>query len=191
MDGDRVAPEGWSATSLEGVWTRHNAALDDERGSFTELWRASLTRPLAAGAMVQANLSRSRAGVLRGMHFHLRQADLWLMIEGECFAAVTDLRPALAGGSAKSELVPMRVGDALFIPPRVAHGFLAETDMTLMYLVSGEYDGTDEYGFAWDDTAAGISWPKEPSIISARDRYNPSLQEVIARLAHAAQREGT
>ena len=49
----------------------------DERGAFAELWRASATRLLSAEKFVQANLSRSRPGVLRGMHFHRRQADLW------------------------------------------------------------------------------------------------------------------
>jgi dTDP-4-dehydrorhamnose 3,5-epimerase len=186
MDEDRLS-EGWLATSIEGVWRRRNEENADERGSFTELWRSSQTARLGSAPMVQANLSRSRAGVLRGMHFHLRQADLWLMVEGECATAVTDLRPALRGGSAASEVLTMRAGDALFIPPRMAHGFLALTDMALVYLVSHEYDGTDEYGFAWDDPAAGIPWPSEPTTLSARDRYNPALQDVIARLAQAEQ----
>ena len=190
MDEDSAIPAGWSPTSISGVLRRHNQSLPDERGSFTELWRASWTSLLGDAPMVQANLSRSRAGVLRAMHFHLRQADLWLLIDGECATAVTDLRPALRGGHPLSEIVPMKPGDALYIPPRVAHGFLAVTDMALVYLVSHEYDGTDEYGFAWDDPAAAIEWPAEPTIISARDRYNPPLQDVIARLAQAEQSAG-
>ena len=172
----------WQRTAIEGVWRRANVSLADERGSFTELWRASLTAPLGSAEMVQANLSRSRAGVLRGMHFHLRQSDLWLLIDGEASAAVTDLRPAIAGGAARSAAVPMSAGDALYIPPLVAHGFLAVTDIVLMYLVSNEYDGTDEQGFAWDDPQAGIDWPGQPAIVSERDRANPSLAEVIARI---------
>jgi dTDP-4-dehydrorhamnose 3,5-epimerase len=137
--------------------------------------------------MVQANLSRSRAGVMRAMHFHLRQADLWLLLEGTAVAAITDLRPVIAGGKAVSEVMRLEVGDALFIPRRVAHGFLALTDMALMYLVSNEYDGTDEHGFAWNDPEAGIQWPSQPSIISDRDQANPSLGEVIKRLAQSGQ----
>lgn len=185
-----MTDEKWLHSSIDGVRTRKNQAHDDERGSFTELWRASLTQMLDSAPMVQANLSRSLAGVLRGMHFHLRQADLWLMVDGEAAAVATDLRPALAGGSAVSEVFEMRPGDALFIPPRVAHGFLARTDMTLVYLVSHEYDGTDEYGFAWNDADARIDWPTAPTTVSARDRYNPSLREVIERLNHAGQSEG-
>jgi dTDP-4-dehydrorhamnose 3,5-epimerase len=173
----------WQRASIEGVWRRSNAIHADERGSFTELWRASLTGPLGSAAMVQANLSRSRAGVLRGMHFHLHQADLWLLIEGAATAALTDLRPTLAGGAARSETVAMQPGDALYIPPLVAHGFLAETDMALVYLVTNEYDATDEHGFAWDDPDAAIRWPAAPQTVSDRDRANPPLRDVIAALA--------
>lgn len=185
-----MTDEKWLPSSIDGVWTRKNQAHEDERGSFAELWRASLTQMLGSAPMVQSNLSRSLAGVLRGMHFHLRQADLWLMVDGEAAAVATDLRPALAGGSAVSQVFEMRPGDALYIPPRVAHGFLARTDMTLVYLVSHEYDGTDEYGFAWNDPDARIDWPTAPTIVSARDRYNPSLREVIERLNHVEQSEG-
>jgi dTDP-4-dehydrorhamnose 3,5-epimerase len=189
-DSDSHAANGWTPTSIEGVLRRQAMPNTDERGSFTELWRASQTDSLGVGRMVQANLSRSRKGVLRGMHFHLRQADLWLLVEGECATAATDLRPALRGGQAASEVIVKKPADALLIPPRVAHGFLAITDMALVYLVSHEYDGTDEYGFAWDDPAARISWPSEPTIVSARDRFNPSLQDVIARLGQAEQSAG-
>ena len=182
--------EDWQPTTTEGVLLRRNVERLDERGSFTELWRASLTRPLTDQPMVQANLSRSRAGVLRGMHFHLRQADLWLLVEGRAAAAVTDVRPALRGGRAASEIIDMTVGDALFIPAQVAHGFLALTDMALVYLVSNEYDGTDEHGFAWDDPEAAIAWPAAPDIISDRDRANPTLRELIATLRQDAQIDG-
>lgn len=181
--------DNWIATEIPGVVRRQVPVIGDERGSFTELWRASLTQELDTG-MAQANLSRSRAGVLRGMHFHLRQADLWLMVDGEAAAAATDLRPALHGGTALSRVFELRPGDALFIPPRVAHGFLALSDMALLYFVSREYDGSDEYGFAWDDPAAGIEWPAQPSLVSARDRYSPPLGEVISKLAQAEQSTG-
>ena len=182
--------EDWLPTATEGVLLRRNVERLDERGSFTELWRASLTRPLTDEPMVQANLSRSLAGVLRGMHFHLRQADLWMLVEGRAVAAVTDVRPALRGGRATSEIIEMSVGDALFIPAKVAHGFLALTSMALVYLVSNEYDGTDEHGFAWDDADAAIAWPATPEIISDRDRANPTLRELIRTLGQRAQIDG-
>jgi len=180
----------WLATSIEGVWRRHDIVYADTRGSFTELWRDSLTARFGESPMAQANLSRSVGGVLRGMHFHLHQADLWLLIEGRAVAATTDVRPVFAGEPAITQLIEMEPGDALFIPRRVAHGFLALTDMALVYLVSAEYDGSDELGFAWDDPAVGIQWPNTPAIISDRDRSNPSLRELIATLPHAAQSDG-
>jgi dTDP-4-dehydrorhamnose 3,5-epimerase len=174
--------EVWQPTDIAGVLRRRNQAFADERGAFMELWRGSQTDGLEGEVFVQANLSHSRAGVLRGMHFHLRQADLWLLIEGRAVAATTDLRAAIAGGQPRSQILELEVGDALYIPQRVAHGFLALTDMTLLYLVSSEYDGTDEHGFAWNDPTAGIDWPDSPAVVSARDQSNLLLAEVLARL---------
>ena len=177
--------EIWHATEIPGVVLRRNQAFADERGAFMELWRAAHTDPLDDERFVQANLSRSRAGVLRGMHFHLRQADLWLLIEGRAVAATTDLRAAVAGGQPISQTVALEPGDALYIPRRVAHGFLALTDMALVYLVSAEYDGTDEHGFAWNDPDAAIDWPDSPAVVSARDQANPPLAEVLGGLRDA------
>ena len=174
--------QSWIATSIEGVFICHNVVHADSRGSFTELWRASLHAPTGELPMVQANLSRSKAGTLRGMHFHLRQADLWLLIDGRALAALTDVRPAVAGGVPTNEMIELTTGDALYIPRRVAHGFLALSDVTLVYLVSNEHDGTDELGFAWDDADAAIPWPARPALVSDRDRSNPSLKELLAGL---------
>jgi dTDP-4-dehydrorhamnose 3,5-epimerase len=174
--------ENWLPTSIEGVYRRTTVAHDDSRGSFMELWRASLTAPLGEPPMVQANLSRSNAGALRGMHFHLRQVDLWLVVDGRAVAAITDVRPAIEGASPVTEMVELAPGDALYIPRGVAHGFLALNDVALMYLVSNEYDGTDELGFAWDDPDAAIPWPQQPLLLSDRDRSNPSLKELLATL---------
>lgn len=172
---------GWQETALDGVLRRRNDVFADDRGSFSELWRASATAGLPHADFVQCNLSRSRAGVLRGMHFHLNQADLWLLVEGRAVAATTDLRQA-GSGEVRSQALELEPGDALYLPPRVAHGFLALTDMALVYLVTQEYDGSDEHGFAWDDPAAGIDWPRQPAIVSERDAANPPLSEVIEQL---------
>jgi dTDP-4-dehydrorhamnose 3,5-epimerase len=72
-----------------------------------------------------------------------------------------------------------RVG--LYIPPGVAHGFYAETDLTLLYLVDAEFTGEDEFGLAWDDPDVAIAWPSPDPILSDRDRSNPSLREIKDR----------
>ena len=137
--------QDWQPTAIDGVWLRHGLSVADERGSFSELWRSSTTLPLGGVRMVQANLSRSHRGVLRGMHVHLRQDDLWLVLSGHALAATADLRGSLAGAdvSVSSELIELDSGDALFVPAGVGHGFLARTDLTLVYLVTNEYDGSD------------------------------------------------
>jgi dTDP-4-dehydrorhamnose 3,5-epimerase len=67
----------------------------------------------------------------------------------------------------------------LFIPPGVAHGFLAVTDLTLGYLVDRYFDGSDEWGIAWNDPELGIDWPATDPVLSERDRNNPRLAEAL------------
>jgi len=178
-----VVAQHWQETGIPGVLRRYAAPIGDERGSFTELWRASQTLEIGAPDLVQGNLSRSRAGVVRGMHFHLHQADLWMVVDGRAAAATADLRdfPTRGNGHVASQVMEMVRGDALYIPPLVAHGFWALDDLVLLYLVSREYDGTDEHGFAWDDPDAAIAWPSGEPMLSDRDRSNPNLAELAAR----------
>jgi dTDP-4-dehydrorhamnose 3,5-epimerase len=164
----------WATTAIDGVMTRQGAVHADQRGSFTELWRSSWT------TFVQSNLSRSRAGVLRGMHFHRRQVDLWVLVEGRAMAATTDLRPLVdrTGSDVHSQVVEMSAGTMLLIPRLVAHGFHAVEDAALLYLVTNEYDGSDEHGFAWNDPQAAIPWQVADPILSERDSVNPQLAEL-------------
>jgi dTDP-4-dehydrorhamnose 3,5-epimerase len=161
---------------------------EDERGAFRELFRASWSPQ----RYVQANLSTSRAGVLRGVHVHRHQADRWTVLSGRIFVAVVDLRPFLgwhpnaaatveasALGSVDVETRALGPDEWVLIPAGVAHGFHACEDTTLHYLVTNEFDGTDEHGFAWDDPDAGIPWPSREPVLSARDRSNPSLRELL------------
>jgi dTDP-4-dehydrorhamnose 3,5-epimerase len=171
----------WRATGLAGVLVRRYPVHEDSRGSFAELWRESWTSGMDL-RFRQANVSHSREGVLRAMHFHLRQTDFWIPLTGRAFVALTDLRSGLGGRASPpiSETFVLEVGEAALIPAGVAHGFLAMEPMQLAYLVTTEYDGTDEHGFAWDDPEAAISWPTREPILSDRDRGNPSLAEALA-----------
>jgi dTDP-4-dehydrorhamnose 3,5-epimerase len=138
----------------------------------------------------QANLSNSAPGVLRGLHFHRRQLDYWVVADGRAWVALVDARPLL-DGSGDRPIVETRelAADAtVTIPAGVAHGFLALERLSLVYLVTAEYDATDELGFAWDDPLAAIPWPDVPGqangrpILSGRDLANPSLLALVERI---------
>jgi dTDP-4-dehydrorhamnose 3,5-epimerase len=163
---------------IDGVGLIELSSHADARGAFMELYRKEWVP--GSRDMVQGNLSQSRKGVLRGMHFHRRQADYWVVLEGAAFVGLFDLRrdspsEGVAGSVALSRATPT----GLYIPPGVAHGFAATADLTLLYLVDETFDGSDEAGIAWDDPDLGIAWPDPRPVLSDRDGSNPSLAEVL------------
>jgi dTDP-4-dehydrorhamnose 3,5-epimerase len=186
-----------SASPIPGVRWGRAVRHSDVRGGLAEIWRASGLADLGPGRaglpdarMVQANLSVSAAGVLRGLHLHRRQLDRWYIAAGRGVVALVDVRPVLASPDA-TPIVEVRDVPAdtwVEIPTGVAHGFLAVEPLTLVYLVTNEYDGTDELGFAWDDPDAAVAWPPVAGtpdgrpILSDRDRQNPPLRALVARL---------
>jgi dTDP-4-dehydrorhamnose 3,5-epimerase len=166
---------------IDGVLLLRLTGHPDVRGSLTELYRRSWIP--RGKAFVQSNLSVSRPNVLRGVHFHRRQADYWCLLSGTAFVGLYDLR---AGSPTERSAAELRIGAdehryGLYIPPGVAHGLHAETETTLLYLVDEYFTGEDEFGIAWDDPELGISWPTSDPILSERDRANPSLREALVR----------
>jgi dTDP-4-dehydrorhamnose 3,5-epimerase len=187
-------------TSIPGVRLGRLTRHADSRGSFRELWRESTfpaltseetgTPPGASPRFVQANLSTSAAGVLRGLHYHRHQLDYWTVVSGRALVALVDVRPVASG---TADTAPVETHDLsadawVVIPAGVAHGFLALEPLQLLYLVTNEFDNSDELGFAWDDPAVGVPWPAIEAtpdgrpILSDRDRSNPSLDELVASL---------
>lgn len=143
----------------------------DERGSFNEVFRLRGVPE----ALVQANHSRSEAGVLRGLHYHLRQADLWYVANGTIRVGLTDLRQRTDPPRTMVLEMSSESPASLYIPPGVAHGFAAITDCDLIYWVTQEYDASDEFGIAWDDDNLAIDWRISDPLVSERDRSNPPL----------------
>ena len=185
MVGTGIADVTWGRIQRHG----------DQRGSFREVWRHSqfprLTPDLTGmenARFAQANVSTSETGVLRGLHYHRRQLDYWIVLDGRAFVALVDIRPALHGGRAIVETRELDPNATVTIPTGVAHGFLALAPLTLLYLVTNEYDGADELGFAWNDPWVGVPWPTRIDtldgrpILSARDQSNPPLADLIASL---------
>lgn len=161
---------------IAGVYVVRLEEHPDERGRFVETWRRRWIPH--ANEMVQSNRSDSRAGVLRGLHYHLFQTDYWYLASGSATAALFDFRASSPTFKAPS-LVDLD-GVGLYIPPGVAHGFYAHTDCTLTYLVDQEFDGSDELGIRFDDPEVAIAWPEGERIVSDRDRSNPLLSEIAA-----------
>jgi dTDP-4-dehydrorhamnose 3,5-epimerase len=171
-------------TEIDGVELLELELFGDDRGAFIETYRREWLE--GAREMVQGNLSRSRAGVLRGLHFHRRQADYWFVVDGLAFVALYDLRAGSPTEDVRFE-VRLDAGSprGLLIPAGVAHGFFAESDVVLQYLVDEVFDGSDEFGVAWDDPDIGIAWPSRTPMLSARDGSNPPL-EGIERPRHGS-----
>jgi len=189
-----------SPSALDGVRYGAVERFADSRGAFRELWRESLFGDLPAEAtgrpdarFVQVNLSTSTAGVLRGLHYHRRQLDYWVVSAGRAFVALVDVRPLIRtpGSRPTVETRELSADESVVIPAGVAHGFLALEPLELIYLVTNEYDASDELGFAWDDPAVGVPWPALAGtpdgrpILSGRDGSNPPLAELVARLKDA------
>lgn len=136
----------------------------DGRGWFAELARASaLPKPIR-----QANLSRSRKGVIRGLHYHERgQDDLFVCLEGMVRVVVLD--------RTTGETFTEDIGDenpvAIYVPGIHAHGYEALTDALFTYFVTEEYDAADpdEHGIPWHDPRIRQLWSVEEPILSARD----------------------
>ncbi len=166
------------STRIKDVKFAHLRAFTDERGRFLETFRKAWF-PERTWERVQTNRSDSRAGVLRGLHYHFHQVDYWYCARGTVRVVLADLRPSSPTYKAVEVL---EIGDqnqtGVFIPVGVAHGFVALTDATLMYLVDNYYDGGDEFGVAWDDPELAIDWGVTAPILSPRDQANPRLADI-------------
>ena len=138
--------------------------FDDERGWFSELARASeLPKPIR-----QVNLSRSRQGVIRGLHYHERgQDDLFVCLAGMVRVVVLDRTT----GESFSEDIGDDNPVAIYVPGIHAHGYEALTDALFAYLVTEEYDAAepDEQGISWNDARVRHLWSTDAPILSARD----------------------
>ena len=178
-----------------GAVTRHA----DARGSFRELWRASAFPALTAaetGAPAAPSRGSSRRTSRRrppascaASTTTAASSTTGSSVAGRALVALVDVRPLLDRDAATGPLVETRelaADEWVVIPAGVAHGFLALEPLELLYLVTNEFDGIDELGFAWDDPAVGVPWPAVEGtpdgrpILSDRDRSNPPLAELVA-----------
>jgi dTDP-4-dehydrorhamnose 3,5-epimerase-like enzyme len=137
----------------------------DDRGWLAEIARASRL-PKQIG---QTNVSFSKAGTVRGLHYHERgQDDLFVCLQGRARVVALDRDT----GEAFSEDIGDDNFAAVYVPGTLAHGFEALTDVLMLYHVSEEYDpaNPDEHGLPWDDPRVAHLWSTRSPILSERDQ---------------------
>ena len=178
-------------TSLPGVIALEPAVFRDDRGLFFEAWRqeayaaAGIDRPF-----VQDNVSVSRRGVLRGLHFQnpVPQGKLVSVMLGEVFDVAVDLRadqPTFGTWTGVSLSGENR--RQLFIPEGFAHGFVVLSDSAIVhYKCTAPWQGEYDRSLRWDDPAIGIEWPVADPILSPKDAAAPRLDEIPRSLLYSA-----
>lgn len=164
---------------IAGVYIVEPVVHGDARGFFVETYRRAWIP--GAREMIQSNRGDRQAGAIVGLHYHLHQADYWYVPFGTARVVLHDLRE---GGPTDGATHCLDLsGDnhmGVFIPPGVAHGFAALTDMTITYLVDNYYNPQDELGVMWNDPVIGADWGVETPILSARDEQNPLRADIPA-----------
>ena len=170
---------------IDGVTVVQPDIHGDERGIFIETYRRNWFP--GGREMIQGNRGDRRAGAIVGLHYHLHQADYWYVPFGQARVVLHDLR---TGSPTDGATLTIDIGSTpgtagvdhdhrgIYIPPGVAHGFSALTDMTITYLVDGYYNPADELGVAWDDPAIGADWGVTDPVVSARDQANPRRRDL-------------
>jgi dTDP-4-dehydrorhamnose 3,5-epimerase len=162
---------------IAGVVIVEPQVFGDQRGRFVETYRRSWFPH--GREMVQGNRSEKEAGVLVGLHYHLHQADYWYVLRGRAQVVLHDLRVGSPTDGATLTLVlDGEKETGVFIPPGVAHGFAALTDLTLTYFVDQYYNPADELGVAWDDPDIAADWGVSDPIVSDRDTKNPRRKDI-------------
>lgn len=174
-------------TDLPGVILLEPTVHGDHRGFFLESYRDDLARREGLETTwLQDNHSRSRQGIVRGMHFAIGagQAKLVRCVRGSIVDVVVDIR---RGSPTYGQWRSFELDDVthrqLYIPVGFAHGFCVVSDIAdVAYKCSNYYDPAVERGFRFDDPDVGIAWPDLPLDVSDRDREAPMLRDIADSL---------
>ncbi|MCG8490850.1 MAG: dTDP-4-dehydrorhamnose 3,5-epimerase [Sneathiellales bacterium] len=170
----------FNKTDIEGAWLIEPERFEDERGFFTRAFcPAEFEKQGIEFHPVQSNISNNKKALtLRGMHYHaspFEETKLVRCTSGKIFDVVVDLRPH--SGTYKQWAgfeLSRGNGNALFIPPGCAHGFLTlEEETDIFYQMGPAFVPGYDRGFRWDDPVFEIAWPDEPKIVSKKDRQLP------------------
>ncbi len=170
-------------TSLPGVLLIKPRVFHDDRGRFFESFQAERYAEHGINlAFVQDNISYSKKGTLRGLHYQLAhpQGKLVSVIQGKVFDVAVDIR---LGSKTFGQSFSCELSDKnhhqLYIPPGFAHGFyVLSDDVCFHYKCTDYYQPGDEYGIAWHDETLEINWPlqKQP-LLSPKDKLYVALRD--------------
>ena len=155
----------------------------DARGFFMETWNQRRYQELGIdAAFVQDNVSLSRRGILRGLHFQnpRPQAKLVTVFQGEVFDVAVDLRrKSPTFGQWHGVTLSAENKHQFFIPAGFAHGFAVLSETALFYYKCTDfYSPQDELGFRWDDPDIAIQWPIRDPLLSDKDSRAPFLSQL-------------
>jgi len=177
-------------TPISGLLIIEPQVFEDERGFSMETYHQEKFHAHGiCESFVQQNHSRSKRGVLRGLHYQnapFAQGKLVRVTRGEAFDVSVDLRPGSAtfGKWFGAELSGNNYR-IVYIPPGFAHGFCALTDdVDFLYSCTSIYSHTHECGIAWNDPDICVPWPIESPIVSLKDMNLPNLRSVPAYKEH-------
>ena len=171
-------------TALPEVLILAPKAFGDQRGFFLESYHEKRYQQAGVAArFVQDNHSRSRRGVLRGLHYQLQrpQGKLVWVVRGQVFDVAVDIRRGSPTfGRWFSCLLDDQEHRQLYIPPGFAHGFcVLSAEADFMYKCTDYYHPESEQGIAWNDPDLGINWPVLDVILSDKDSRYPRLAEQL------------
>lgn len=167
---------------ISGVTFIYPDVYEDDRGFFIETYRREWFPN--SREMIQGNRADRALGSVVGLHYHLHQADYWYVPYGSCRIVLHDLR---TDSPTEKNTLMIDVGKkendrydhvGVYIPPGVAHGFSALSDMTITYMVDGYYNPNDELGVLWSDPGINADWGIENPTLSQRDLNNPSVSDI-------------
>ena len=171
-------------TDLPDVRLISTARFPDNRGFFREVWRQSRYEAAGiAGPFVQDNVSRSRPGVVRGLHYQHphgqgKLIDVWA---GRIYDIAVDIRrSSKTFGEWVAVTLDADNAQQLYIPPGFAHGFAVcgDTDALVAYKCTDEYAPECEHTIRWDDPTLDIPWPVDAPCLSESDATAPSLADL-------------
>jgi dTDP-4-dehydrorhamnose 3,5-epimerase len=169
-------------TAIEDVKIVVPEVFEDDRGFFTEVYRADQFKELGLPhQFVQLNHSKSAKNVLRGLHFQWEppMGKLMRVTHGEAFLVAVDVRK---GSPSLGEWVGVTVNEKdkrqVFAPAGFARGFCVLSDYAeIQYLTTGTYNNKAESGILWNDPAIGIKWPISHPQLSAKDEIAQTLEQ--------------